>query len=144
MEKENKRKLWALVVDDDVDIRGLLVQILESLSFTCVVSGKLIEAKGKAKNQKFDIIFLDMRLEQGSGEDILEMIRSESSGFNVVSPVVVVSGFLDPELVTRLAEKVSDIIVKPFDVKTFTDRVNNVLLHPKKTLRMRMSEKSNS
>ena len=133
---------WALVVEDEEDLREIIVETLIKFGFKVISCGKLSEAKIKVKNQKFEVLFLDMHLGAESGEEIIEMVREDVRGYNYISPIIVISGFLDPELIQRIGKTVNDILVKPFDMKTFFDRTNAVLSAPQQSLNDRRSKKS--
>jgi DNA-binding response OmpR family regulator len=136
------QKRWALVVDDEEDFNELISESISKIGFKTISSKTLSDAKIKTKNQKFDCIFLDMRLGDQSGEELIEAIRQEKHGFNIATPIMVMSGFLDLELIGRIGKDVNDILVKPFDLKTFHERLNSVMSAPTKTLAIRMSERS--
>ncbi|TDT52047.1 response regulator [Fonticella tunisiensis] len=79
----------ALVVDDTKNIRMLLTTCLEVNDFTVITASNGREALELLEKEKFDIAFLDIKLPEVSGTEILRRIRAE--GVNV--PVVIMTAF---------------------------------------------------
>ena len=78
----------------------------------------------KIKNQTFDVAFLDMHLGEDSGEKLIDLMREERMDqMNLKTPIVVISGYLDKDLVTGIAGKVQGALVKPFEIKTLLSYV---------------------
>ena len=134
-------KRWALIVDDDLDLVEIISALISGMGFKVVSATKILDAKYKIKNQKFDFVLLDMRLGAGSGEEIIELVRQDKHEFNHTTPIIVMSGFLDLELIGRIGKDVNDILVKPFDQKVLADRINSVLISPQQTLIDRRNQK---
>lgn len=64
-----------LVVDDDEQIRGLLVDILEAAGFAVESARDGIEALEKMHQQKFDCVTTDLRMPRMDGRKLAEEIR---------------------------------------------------------------------
>ena len=108
---------WILLVEDDDDLRRTIAEDLKGKSFRVIDSATVSDAIQKIKNQKFDCIVLDLKIEQRTGEEIVEFIRGGSERRNRSTPILVVSGNVDAGRVKRLSTHVSGVLVKPFDRK---------------------------
>ena len=74
----------ALVVDDERDIRELLVMTLGRMGLRCDTASTLGEARGQLARNRYDLCLTDMRLPDGSGMDLVAEI-SQKRMITVVS-----------------------------------------------------------
>ena len=72
-------KQTALVIDDERDIRELLTITLGRMNLDVVTVGSVGEARARLAERKFDLCFTDMRLPDGSGQEIVELIARQYS-----------------------------------------------------------------
>src|SRR4051812_20510223 len=89
----------ALIVEDDAAIRASLGKLLTFLGFdvSAVDSGR--EAISKLA-EKPDSMFLDLRLADGSGVEVLRHVREN----NLAVKVAVTTGLSDPKLMQQITE----------------------------------------
>jgi DNA-binding response OmpR family regulator len=119
---------WSiLVVDDEPELARLLCVKVQSLGHKAQSCAKVSDAMLKLNNQKFDCVLLDLRLEQGSGERIVDSVRSDPGSQNFTTPIFVMSGNLDAAVVKRLGPRVSGVFVKPFDVEALMAKLASLL-----------------
>jgi DNA-binding response OmpR family regulator len=116
-----------LIVEDDVELAGTLADVLTTEGFKILHCSKISDANQKLSNQKFSCILLDMKLEQGTGDMVIEAIRKDKGHFNFRTPVLVVSGHLTPETLAKIKSEIQGVLVKPFDIKTLVGRVQALL-----------------
>src|SRR6267378_6194899 len=74
-EKDNTVKAHVLHVDDDPDIRLLISASLRDFGYVVATAGTNAEALELAKQFKFDLCILDVRLPDGSGIDLCQEIH---------------------------------------------------------------------
>jgi DNA-binding response OmpR family regulator len=122
----SESRYWLLIVEDEEDLAKILSRKFSHSGFRVVTSRTVTDSMVKLSNQKFDCILLDMRLEHGSGERIIEALKEAKEGFNHETPIVVMSGFLDSELVKRIRGNVKGVLVKPFDHDTLITKVREL------------------
>jgi two-component system response regulator AtoC len=67
-----------LVVDDDEELRRMLVDYLTSQGYTVLGTRSTLQAHEALKNDAFDIVMSDLRLEDGNGLDLLRQVRQIS------------------------------------------------------------------
>ena len=64
-----------LHVDDDADIRLLISASLRDFGYFVVTAGSVAEALRLAKDLKFDLCILDVRLPDGTGIELCQQLR---------------------------------------------------------------------
>ncbi len=128
-QKELQKNRWLLIADDDAAFIKALTDQLSNQGFKVISALKVSEAIAKLSKQKFECVLLDMRFEHASGEQIIYTMRSDTV-FNQNTPIIVMSGFLDPELVKRIGKQVNGFLVKPFNAEALLEKLNTVLASP--------------
>ncbi len=78
-----------LVIDDEGDIRHLYAAELEEEGHTVVTCGNRNDAMAQFHHQAFDLVILDIQLDQESGLELLQEIAREREK----TPVVICSAY---------------------------------------------------
>jgi CheY-like chemotaxis protein len=78
-----------LVVDDDVDVRSLLAEVLEGAGFRVVQAGRVLEGVELARQQRPDVITMDLMLPDLDGFEAIRLLRDQPETRE--TPVVVLS-----------------------------------------------------
>ena len=116
-----------LIVEDDASFGTAVLGTLKNRKYQVMLASKVGEAVAKLKNQKFDCILLDMHLETASGESIINNLRSSKKDINHETPIIVMSGFLEPEVIKRIVRHVQGMLVKPFKPDVLIDKMETIL-----------------
>lgn len=112
-----------LVVDDDIDMRTMLVQLLQKNGFAAVGAGSLAEITARIEATRIDLILLDVMLGEENGVEICARLRSEQ---NV--PIILVSALsADHQRMAGYEVGADDYIAKPFNPQLLIARVRAVL-----------------
>jgi DNA-binding response OmpR family regulator len=103
-----------LIVDDDQDIRRLLGIRLKAAGYEPVFAGDAISAVNQARNERPELILLDLSLPAGDGYLVMERLKVMPALEGI--PVIVVSA-RDPQTEQeRMAQSGADAFFrKPFD-----------------------------
>ncbi|MCG8638552.1 MAG: sigma-54 dependent transcriptional regulator [Desulfobacterales bacterium] len=73
----NKGKTpWILIIDDDEGMSYTLARMVEEAGFKSDTAFRLKDGLTKIKSNKYDVIFLDVRLPDGNGIDIIPKVKS--------------------------------------------------------------------
>ena len=105
----------ALVVDDEQIIREIIEDILacEGDPVDVVAVGTCSEALRQAQEQQFDVIFLDVCMEDGDGVELLRQIRQ----VRPEARIYMITGYkVDDQLQAAITEGAAGAIHKPFRV----------------------------
>jgi len=66
-----------LLVDDNPDITDLLSKFLKAKGYENVVTNDPRDGLNRIKNEKYDVIFLDIHMPEFSGLDIIQSLETE-------------------------------------------------------------------
>jgi excisionase family DNA binding protein len=109
-----------LVVDDDESLQNLFKLFLKKIGFSRVVVGTVKEALAALDKQKFDLIFLDLKLPDGPADDVYDTAKQEQPE----CPIIVITGYPDSEMLNRiLAKGPITVLKKPLKVEQLKDTV---------------------
>jgi excisionase family DNA binding protein len=97
-----------LVVDDDEILQVLFKLFLRKIGFSRVVVGTVKDAIAALKNQKFDLIFLDLKLPDGPADDVYDMAKVEQPN----CPIVIITGYADSAMLDRILAKGPIMVLK--------------------------------
>lgn len=112
-----------LVVDDEkLIVKGIRFSLeQEGMEVDCAYDGE--EAVEKAKENKYDIILLDLMLPKMDGLEVCQQIRE----FSNVPIVMLTAKGEDMDKILGLDYGADDYITKPFNIKEVILRINNLL-----------------
>jgi two-component system, OmpR family, KDP operon response regulator KdpE len=115
-----------LVIDDEPPIRRLLRTGLATQGHAVADVADAAQAREHLKNEKTDLIVLDLGLPDRNGLDFLKDLRT--SGIDL--PVVVLSSRTDESgIVQALELGADDYVTKPFSMNELIARINVALRH---------------
>jgi two-component system, OmpR family, response regulator MprA len=110
-----------LVVDDEPLVREALKMVLTFEGHSVELASDGPEALRKFAEQKFDIVFTDLKMPQMLGHELARCIK-EKNPYQVVVMVTAYAGFLSPPQ-EKETNPVDFILTKPFELKTIISAV---------------------
>lgn len=114
----------ALVVEDDPPLRKMVRGYLELIKYQVSEASDGRKAMAALREQKFDLVVLDLMLPESSGYDVLEFIRKEGMSS---TPVLMMSARSLPEDRAHAEELGARLyLIKPFTRAEFTRAVRAV------------------
>ena len=99
-----------LIVEDTPDISDALRQLIELHGHTAIVARGGFEALRKVKNEKPDLILLDLAMPDLNGEEVARQIRSDPA-FAAI-PILCVSSYTDGRREELLAAGFDEVFSK--------------------------------
>lgn len=113
-----------LVIDDEPMIRFLLKEAISDWEYEFVEATRAQQGIEIIKNQKIDLVLLDIQLPQMNGLEAIQKIRE----INKEIPVFMITAFHNlKDVVDMLEVKVQDFISKPFNLDDLHEKVKKVL-----------------
>ena len=108
-----RRNTRVLVVDDDQQVRKLILGFLEASGFPTTSSGSGLEALDLIKREDFGMIITDIRLNDFDGMGLLKA----SKVINPNCDVIIITGFPTVETaVTAMRFGAAEYFTKPFNL----------------------------
>jgi phosphate regulon transcriptional regulator PhoB len=119
-----------LVVEDEPDIRSLIVHHLERDGFRCRTAGSGVDALAAVRAALPDLVVLDLML---PGMDGLEVCRRLRAGAAALPIIMLTAKADEVDRVVGLELGADDYVVKPFSPKELVARVRAVLRRTRAT-----------
>jgi two-component system response regulator HydG len=113
-----------LTIDDDLEMCGLLSEVLRGEGFSVFATGESLEASRILKKEEFDVIITDLKMKGLKGFDILE----EAKKVAPLTPVIIITAFGTIESAIRAMKMGAyDYITKPFQIDELVLTVKKAL-----------------
>jgi putative two-component system response regulator len=128
-----------LIVDDEDNIRSILMRHLEKEGADCVESASALDALCKLQIQTFSLVISDILMPGMSGMEFLRLVQKQ----NPETAFIMITGFKDIHTaVDSLRIGAFDYITKPFDLMTVRYSVDRALEHRRLLLANRNHRKN--
>ncbi len=115
-----------LVVEDERDIAQLVQHYLQKEGFQSVSAMSGIEALKKIKEEKPDLIVLDLMLPEMDGLDVCKRVRSTPD--TAMLPIIMLTAKAEEsDTIVGLELGADDYVTKPFSPKALVSRVKALL-----------------
>lgn len=112
-----------LIIDDDKDIRELLVDLLTKYGFNVLSAGDGIGLFKQCRENKVDLIVLDVMLPGDDGFTLCRKIRADSK-----IPIIMLTAIgEDTDRIIGLEVGADDYLPKPFNPRELVARIKAVL-----------------
>ena len=113
-----------LVIDDERDIRELLTITLGRMDLQVDAVGTVADARRALAERTYDLCFTDMRLPDGSGQEIIELIAETCPD----TPVAMITAYGNVDAaVNALKAGAFDFVSKPVDIQMLRGLVRTAL-----------------
>lgn len=113
-----------LVIDDERDIRELLTITLGRMDLQVDAVGTVTEARRALAERSYDLCFTDMRLPDGNGQEIIELIAETCPD----TPVAMITAYGNVDAaVNALKAGAFDFVSKPVDIQMLRGLVRTAL-----------------
>ncbi|BDU23140.1 sigma-54 dependent transcriptional regulator [Dyella sp. GSA-30] len=113
-----------LVIDDERDIRELLTITLGRMDLKVEAVGTVGEARRALSERSYDLCFTDMRLPDGNGQEVIELIAAGHPD----TPVAMITAYGNVDAaVNALKAGAFDFVSKPVDIQMLRQLVRTAL-----------------
>ena len=123
-----------LVIDDEASLRQTLTRILQRAGFEVTSAANGTEGFSLVSQHIFDLVYLDIRMPDMSGLELLKSIHAKYPDL----PVILFTA--QPDLnsaVEALRSGATDYLLKPLKPQTVVDRANSILANQQTERRKR-------
>jgi phosphate regulon transcriptional regulator PhoB len=115
-----------LVVEDEADIRNLIVHHLSRDGFRCRTAGSGPEALARVRAAAPDLVVLDLMLPEMNGLEVCRRLRADAGTATI--PIIMLTAKADEvDRIVGLEMGADDYVAKPFSPKELVARVRAVL-----------------
>jgi len=115
--------LRVLLVDDEKDIVEVIQDRLEAYGFTVVTAGTGVEALKTLSMERFDGVFLDVKMPEMGGIEALEKIRKKDEKIPII---IITSSSTRESAIEALAKGANDFVLKPFEWQELKGKIEKV------------------
>lgn len=114
-----------LVIDDDVNFRGFMREILSTRGYDVREAGNGREAQEQLEVRQPDLILLDVMMPDLDGISLCREIRAKPRTQHV--PILIISALSDSGTVKdALMFGATDVLAKPVDIAAFVIRIDKI------------------
>ena len=122
--KKFVRNSDVLIIDDEKDVRDLLLNVFEDEGAQVKLAENGHEGFQMLMNSHFDIVLLDLFMPEMDGFQAIKAIRQ----VDPIIPIIVITGYATQENITKCFDLgASDYFSKPFDIKQITKRADELI-----------------
>ena len=125
-----------LLVEDNIMLAKGLIYSLNQQSFDIVHKTNVKESKEFLKDNKVDVIILDISLPDGNGFNLYKSIISNMD----IPTIFLTAKDEEDDIVRGLEMGAEDYITKPFSVRELIARINKIVLKKKKNLVIKVKD----
>ena len=111
-----------IVIDDDTAVTDLLSVLLSSHGFEVQTTNNSAEGLSLIRDEKFDLVILDLMMPEMDGWEICKEVRSFSQ-----VPIIVLSALNDPSMVASVLDAgADDYLTKPTPSRILVAHINRL------------------
>ena len=115
-----------LVVDDEIDVRSLLVSVLQEAGYETAEVRDALNIVHVVESEQPDLVLLDLTMPEIDGFEALRRLKSSTSTESI--PVIVASAQARKEVMLLARDGgAADFLIKPWEDGEVEWRVENVL-----------------
>ncbi|KAB2897945.1 MAG: sigma-54-dependent Fis family transcriptional regulator [Xanthomonadales bacterium] len=117
-------KHYALIIDDERDIRELLTLTLGRMGLIVETAATVAEARQRLAERRYALCFTDMRLPDGSGQEIIALVAQQYPEM----PIAMITAYGNVDAaVEALKAGAFDFVSKPVDISVLRRLVQTAL-----------------
>ena len=120
LKEEEPSQPTVLVVDDDEGLQDFFRVFFQEISLGHVVVGTVSDALVALGKQKFDLVFLDLKLPDGPADDVYNAIKEKHPN----CAIIIITGYPESAMLDRiLAKGPITVLKKPFKLEQLRETI---------------------
>lgn len=120
------KEMNILVVDDFSTMRRIVKNILRQLGFNNIIEADDgTTAMAKLNSEAIDFVITDWNMPKMTGMELLKEIRADEK-LKALPVLMVTAEALQENIIAAVKAGVNNYIVKPFDAKTLSEKINKI------------------
>jgi CheY-like chemotaxis protein len=123
--QEQERSFRVLIVDDDPNIRRMMIAALKREKYFFFEAANGAEALDIMRRERPNVVVLDLMMPILSGWDVLKERSNDPDLLSI--PIIIVSANRGPELATAIDKGICAFLPKPFDIGALSALVRSCL-----------------
>jgi two-component system chemotaxis response regulator CheY len=122
-----------LLVDPDIELAKVLASMLSEMGFVnCQITHSGKDAYGILKDEPYDFLITEWRLNDMDGIELLKKIRRAPDSPNPTLPAIMLTGRAEqPDVFAARDFGINEFVVKPFSAKTIYSRIERIIENPR-------------
>jgi CheY-like chemotaxis protein len=120
-----ERSFRVLIVDDDPNIRRMMIAALKRERYSFFEAANGAEALDIMRREHPNVVVLDLMMPILSGWDVLKERSNDPDLLSI--PIIIVSANRGPELATAIDKGICAFLPKPFDIGALSALVRSCL-----------------
>lgn len=117
-------ELTILLVDDEELLVDSMARFFRRKSFDVITANGVTEARKIIKERDIQILITDMRMPDGEGIELIELLRKKSPA----SIIFCATGFSEEDESTILEKGANAVVAKPFEKKEILEKITKELV----------------
>ncbi len=127
-----------LVVDDDVVVQKALRRLLETKGFLVTTCGSGMEALRACKDEDFSVAFVDLKMPEMDGMELIRRLRSKKPGMSIV--MITAYGEITTA-VEAMKQGAFHFMTKPFDNEEVLELASSAVQQSRESYASRSTQK---
>jgi len=123
--QQEEKSFRVLIVDDDVNIRRMMIAALRREGYVFFEAANGSEALEIMRREHPAVVVLDLMMPMVSGWDVLKERSGDPTLLAI--PIIIVSANRGPELATAMDKGICAFLPKPFDIGALSALVRSCL-----------------
>ena len=113
-----------LVVENAVEYREMLQEIVQAFGYEAMIADRATEALKILQASEVELVLLDIKMPAVQGDQLARVIRKRGNDV----PIIAISGFLTPRVMEVLVScGVRQVVAKPFKIQRLAQEIEKAL-----------------
>jgi DNA-binding NtrC family response regulator len=121
----NKKSI--IIIEDESELAGMMKDRLDEEGFLTVISGSRVEMLMKMRNQEFDLVICDLNIKGSAGGDTIYNVLKFTEEAKKKSPIIVVSGNIDSDIMKDYGKVIKAAFVKPVNMDLLLQKIHDLV-----------------